>query len=282
MENKRFLWQADSIKNENKFLEDTWACNDNQCYKDLHLSFSWIDQENQNLEYKYNERPISLNTKDFEREKFNFNNCKLDKRDETLDVSIVERTLSPVYLENEKTPLYYGYNTEDSILLATNNEGKELTGKQWLKDNKGKSNNSVTNLLPSLYKYRTQSNSKVSQQSNYNKEITEATKSIGDNLDRIQSKTQDNSNLRLKKNYKSYTDRLTKLKNEIKEIGDEDLKLFLSKIEELKKKNNINDEEYKKYITKLEDLKKYLEEDDLKTYIQRLKELENNLQKNNK
>ena len=185
-------------------------------------------------------------------------------------------------MENENTPLYHGYNTEDSILLATNNEGKELTGKQWSKDNKGKSSNSVINLLPSLYKYRTQSNGKVSQQSNYDREITEATKSIGENLDKIESKTQDNSNLRLKKNYKGYTDRITKLKNEIKEIGDEDLKLFLSKIEELKRKNNINEIEYKNYITKLEDVKKYLEEDDLKTYIQRLKQLENNLQKNNK
>ena len=41
---------------------------------------------------------------------------------------------------------------------------------------------------------------------------------------------------RLDKNYKEYQNRLKKLKNEIKVIGNKDLQIFLDKIEELKNK----------------------------------------------
>ena len=275
---KRFLWQTNIMENkEKKFLEDTWACNDNQCYKDLHLSFNWIQQEQQNLDFNFRDRINPLNTKDFEREKYHIKNCIVPKRNEDIDVSIVEKTLSPVYLENEKTPLYAKYDIEDSVLLATNNNGTELTGKKWLKDKIHGQDNSVLNLLPKLYKYKTQTNGTVSQQSNYNKEVTEATKSIGENIDKIRQNTDDKMKKRLDKNYKEYQNRLKKLKNEIKVIGNKDLQIFLDKIEELKQ-NNIDEIKYKEYIEKLEETEKHLEEEDIKKYLIRLKELEKQIE----
>ena len=131
-----------NFSNDKKVLRDTWACSKDSCERDNHISFFWKEQDKNNLNIVYNDRLPTINSKDFEREKFYFknnNNCSFKKRDDTLNYSDLSRNT------------YYG---EDNLLEDVNYSESILTA-------------SDNNNLDS---YRKKLDDKVMQQSNYDRE----------------------------------------------------------------------------------------------------------------